>query len=118
MNTIFSALRDGTAKDRLAIVADLAGVVGVSVAAVVGLIVTSADTARMLTFVGNLFYTLIAVALLSVALAIAINATQHLNERYKSSSAVRILMFVCLWSSWAAFVLFSGLYYAKLIKMF
>jgi len=118
MKTIFIALKSGNAKDRLSIIADLTSIAGVSLAAILGGLLSLGNDIDVASLVAVIFVSLICLSGLLIALAISITASSFLWRILSSNPVTRFLLIFALWSSLLALFLLAAFYYQGLISSY
>lgn len=119
MKTIIDVLREGNAKDRLAIIADITSIIGVSVASVVGGLL--AITARFTNLnseaiIGTTIFTLIAMIILIVLIIGFIYMNTYLSRPWERAPfGVRPLAKVGAWLLFAVVMIGSVAFFYTII---
>jgi hypothetical protein len=122
MQTIWQALKTGTAKERLAIIADLVSIAGVSIASVAGGIFAITQAAGTATLNFNHIGVATVIGLLSLAGAVLLLAfllviLAWLRSWQPRVAGVRALVLIAVWlclgalivvASWAFYDLFTS----------
>ena len=110
MKTIWQALRDGDAKSRLAVVADLVSIVGVSVASVVAAMFATNSTLIWSQVFG---FTVIGLLSLAGALIVLVGflvVSFYISAMLADHRTIRGLLLAAWWLAFAALFLLATLY--------
>ena len=110
MKSIWQALSEGDAKTRLAVVADLVSIVGVSVASVVAAMFATNSTLIWSQVFGFIFIGLLSLAGALLVLVGFMVVSFYIGTRLKDHRAVRGLLLVAWWLAFAALFLLVALY--------
>jgi hypothetical protein len=123
MQTIFQTLRSGNARDRLAVIADITTIVGVSVASIVGGLLALAGTTSLASYEIYAVVTAIIFSLFCLAIAVIVWAgflilLAYLSGLQFKTPHVRSLLYFSLWLVISALTLIASLYYLSMISQF
>lgn len=102
MRTIIEALRTGNARERLAIVADVLSIVGISLATVVGGGFALGGTLDVENVVGVVVISLLSLAGASLVLLAFLSASSVLRSRLAANPTGRFFLQLSLWSVFSA----------------
>lgn len=123
MQTIVQALKEGTAKERLAIIADLTSIIGVSVASIVGGAVALTGTASLINIrfsevIAAIIYSLLCLACAVIVLAGFLSMLSFVSRLQFKHVLVRPLIYVAAWSLLVAATLFASFFYVAVLRSF
>lgn len=103
MQSIIEVLRFGSGRDRLAVVADILSIFGVSIAAVVGGVLTLSTTLSVGNVIAAAAISLVSLAGITLVLIVFFAASGWVS---RNSSYARLLR-LALWATFAALLLFA-----------
>jgi hypothetical protein len=120
MQTIFQTLRSGNSRDRLAVIADITTIVGVSVASIVGGLLALAGTTSLASYEIYAVVTAIIFSLFCLAIAVIVWAgflilLAYLSGLQFKTPHVRSLLYFSLWLVISALTLIASVYYLSMI---
>ncbi len=123
MQTIWNALKTGTAKERLAIIADLVSIAGVSIASVAGGIFAVSQAAGTSELNFNHIGVATVIGLLSLAVAVLFLALllvvlAWLRSWQPRVAGVRTLVSIAVWLSLGALIVVASWAYYDLFASF
>jgi hypothetical protein len=119
MQTILQALRSGNAKERLAVIADLTSIVGVSVASIVGGFFALAGTTNLSSEISQaIVFSLFCLAIAVLVLAVFLTFLTYLSGIQFKTPLVRPLLYISSWLLMIALTLIASLYYSSMIRFF
>ena len=107
MQTIFDTLKAGTGKEKLAVVADIVSILGVSLATALGGAFALNAKLDVENITGVLIGGLLSLAGTSVVVALFLAASSWLGLHLPANSTVRRLMLIALWLVFAALFLLA-----------
>lgn len=108
MHTIWEVIRDGNAKERLAVIADLVTIVGISLASIVAAIFTFDGRLDIETVFGMSIIGLLSLAGYSIVLAVFLVISFYLSGFFEEFKTFRSLLLFALWTLFVALTLWVG----------
>lgn len=118
MNDIISTLKSGAARERLAVIADIFGIGGISLAAVVGGLMALPTSIRVPELVGAVVYSLLCLALALCGVAFVIVAVQWMWSRFASHPLVRNMVVAAAISVTLALFITAAFAYSMVMGSF
>ena len=118
MQSIIQVFKNGTGRERLATVADILSILGVSLAAVVGGALTLTTNLYVGNVIGAAAISLISLAGAALVLVGFLAVSGWLSRRFSPSRAFVYLFQFALWTSFAALFLFAVFVWYDLISSF
>lgn len=118
MIEILSTFKNSNSREKLGILADVFGIVGVSLAAIVGgllSIKTSIDTPNLVVAIA---YSLMCLGASIIAFAIFLVITGLIKERFPFNPLIRSASIMALWLFLIAAFLVASLYYYEIVSSF
>jgi hypothetical protein len=114
LKAIFEDFRAGSARERLAILADVMSVVGISVAAVLSPLLGGISLKRFWAYIAAGAIALSLLAALSVFVAVCLGLSHHVRKQYAQPRGMAVCLSVAVWLFFAVILLLAvwiGVYY-------
>jgi hypothetical protein len=108
MQSIFDTLKNGTGKERLAVISDIVSILGVSLATVLGGAFALNANLDVENIMGVLIGGLLSLAGASAVVALFLAASSWLGVHLPANSSIRPLMFIALWLVFGALFLYAA----------
>jgi uncharacterized membrane protein YqjE len=110
VRTVWEALRDGNAKERLAVIADLVSIVGVSLVGAIAAMFAVEGKLDTSAFFGMAILGLLSISGGAVVLALFFVVSFYIGAIFEEYKTFRLLLLFALWSAFAALTLWAGYY--------
>lgn len=111
MNDIISTIKNGSSRDRLAVIADIFGIGGISFAAVVGGLASLPSTVRVPDLVGMICYSLLFLALALCSMALFAIIAQWMWNRFAPRPFLRTMAVSASTCTFLAIFIASAFHY-------
>lgn len=108
MQSIFDILKTGTGKERLAVIADIVSILGVSLATVLGGAFALNANIDVENLMGVLIGGLLSLAGASAVVALFLATSSWLGLHLSANSPIRRLMLIALWLVFGALFLYAA----------
>lgn len=118
MQSIIQVLKNGTGRERLAIVSDIVSILGISLAAVVGGALSLTTNLYVGNVIGAASISLFSLAGAALVLVGFLAVSDWLLLKYSSNKVYVFLFKFALWASFAALFLFAIFVWYDLISSF
>ncbi len=118
MNEILKILKSGAQREKLGVVADLFGIAGISIAAIVGGLLAIGKGVKTINLIVAIAYSLCCFGGLVIALAISLIFINFIKERFKLNPRLQQLFIIATWAFLIAALLIASIFYYEVISSF
>jgi len=108
MQSVIDTLKSGNSRERLAVVADILSILGVSLAAVVGGILTLSTSLRVANVIGAAISSLLSLAGAALVLVACLATSAWLSRKFAFNPLFRSLVHFSLWAVFASLFLLAA----------